>query len=841
MARALILVMFTAALVWPRPAAAQVGIRYAEEPTGGLALPTTPLAGEHDARAVDANPGGLALLRGTELALAVDADDSAVATSAGQGFGAYVGTTVGGHLVPKLGLGLGLEWLRPPRAELSPDPGEPFRLTLACATGLGPNAGFGVAWHHFIADGALSGVDAFDLGLSLRLGAYLAVGGALRDLSTRAIGGTPVQRRYEVETVVRPLASDRLELAIGGRLGETREDVDGWARASLRVARGVYALGLVESRDVHELIDSPTGTTDRNGREERATLGVEVSFGQVGTTVLATGVRPVTGGNHALGGELVARASAVGPASVVPRRDHIERVELSGDIGVRELTQLVLRLREIARDPSAKALVVTFDAPSAGWATFEELRDEVLAVRRAGKKVFAYMVSGANKEYFVASAADRIYVDPAGGLRVTGIAATTLYFRGTLDLFGVVPEFEKIAEYKSAPEQLTETGPTPPAQKMHRDVYDSLWQRWVEAVADGRHLTAARVQELVDAAPYTAGDLAKSRELVDAVAPPDKVSELITSELHGVYSVERPRPDRPDRWARPGIAVVYVDGDISDGESKSVPVLGHLAGGQTLIAALQAARGDPRVGAIVLRIDSPGGSAVASELISREVFATRGVKPIVCSFSNLAASGGYFVAAGCDKIFAEPMTITGSIGIFAGKLDLSGLMHKLGITTDTYQHGKHADLESWYRPYDADERAVVMGQLRYMYSRFVGAVADGRKMSKDDVDKIGRGHVYTGTQALPIRLVDQFGGLGAAIDEAKQRMGLAADDKVDLYELPKQPANLLGTLGNLLGADAHALQPWDLPAVHAMLRDVPASLVVSPADPQARLPFQLVF
>src|SRR6185436_8793241 len=183
-----------------------------------------------------------------------------------------------------------------------------------------------------------------------------------------------------------------------------------------------------------------------------------------------------------------------------------------------------------------------------------------------------------------------------------------------------------------------------------------------------------------------------------------------------------------------------------------------LAGGQTLIEAVTAARNDPRVGAIVLRIDSPGGSAVASELIAREVFATRGVKPILCSMSNVAASGGYFVAAGCDVIFAEPMTITGSIGIFYGKFDVGGLARKLGVTTDTYKRGKRADVESMFRPYTDEERAMLKEKLRYMYGRFVGAVSEGRGLKQGEVDAVGRGHVWSGTQAMPIKLIDRFGG-----------------------------------------------------------------------------------
>jgi protease-4 len=471
----------------------------------------------------------------------------------------------------------------------------------------------------------------------------------------------------------------------------------------------------------------------------------------------------------------------------------------------------------------------------------EELRDELVRLRGAGKKVFAYMVSGTGRDYYVATAADKIYLDPAGGLRLVGMAGTTMYFRGAFDQFGVLPQFEKIAEYKSAPEQFTETGPTPTAAQMRSEMFDSLWERWVTTVAEARRIPRARLLALVDGGPYTAGTLASDPTLVDAVAGPEKISQLIVSEIGQVLPVTSPAAERPERWQRPGVAIIYVDGDITDGRSRSVPLIGEsLAGGQTLIEAVAAARGDPRIGAIVLRIDSPGGSALASELIAREVFATRGVKPIVCSMSNLAASGGYFVAAGCDLIFAEPMTITGSIGIFSGKFDIGGLAQKLGITTDTFKRGKRADLESMYRPYTDEERAVVKDGLRYMYGRFVGAVAEGRGMPRADVDAVGRGHVWTGAQAQPIRLVDKLGGLNDAIDEAKRRMGVADATMVQLYELPSLPASLLGTVGQLLGvSDQATLSIGDLPAVKALARGVPASVLLAPGAAQTRLPFEI--
>ncbi len=817
---------------------------YAEEPTDGMALPTAPMAGEFDARVVATNPGGLPLVRGSEFALALDVEDPDVVTGAGQGFGAFYAYSGGGSILPHFGLGLGAEWLRPSRDRLEPDPGEPFRFTLGVAAALGDTAGFGLSWHHFSSDGALDAHDTFDLGLSGRWGSYLAYGAGLRDIASKSVGGTPVQRRYEAEVLVRPLGVDALEVALGGRLGETRLDVDGWFRLNARLARGFDFVGEVATRQVFAFVDTPTGRIEDDGRDVRATVGFAVSFGRMGVTMLGSGLRDDTGSNHALGGQIVLRSGAVATRSVIPPEDHIERVELSGAVGLRELTAHVARLRALARDPHVKAVVVTFDGLGGGWATLQELRDELASVRRAGKKVYAYMVSGTGRDYFVASVADKIYIDPAGGVRLVGMAGTTIFFRGAFDLLGVEPQFEKIAEYKSAPEQFTETGPTPTAAKMNNDLFDSLWDQFLSQVADSRKLTKDEVRAIVDAGPFSAGDLANNTKLVDAVAAPDKVSQLVMADIGKVIPVGARTVERPERWKRPAIAIIYVDGDITDGKSQNIPLLGQkLAGGETLVNAITAARANPDVGAIILRIDSPGGSALASELVSREVFATRGVKPILCSFSDLAASGGYFIAAGCDLIYAEPMTITGSIGIFYGKFDLSGLLKKVGVTTDTYKRGKRADVESLFRPYSTEERGVLMDKLKYMYGRFVGAVAEGRGMKKDDVDAVGRGHVWSGSMAKDRKLVDRFGGLGDAIDEAKKRMGISTTTRVSLIELPAVPAGLLATLAKLIGvsgADTPA-SAVDLPVVRHLLDGVPGSVIVDPSKPQARLPFDLTW
>lgn len=817
--------------------AQSVDRRYAEAPTAGLALPTTPLAGEMDARAVVANPGGLPLLRGAELALGMDFEDDDVASSAGPGVGLYAGGGFGGGWLPRLGWGLGMEWLRPPRAQLRPDPGSPFRSTLALAIGLGQApAAIGVSWHHFHDEGSLGGVDTFDAGITWRANNWLALGATVHDLDTLPIAGAPVERRYSAEAVIRPLGTEQLEVALGGAIGEIRGDTDGWARVSGRLARGVFATAQLGTHATYALVDSPAGVVDDAGHDVRLTFGLELSLGGLGVSALATGLRDDTGHNHALGGTFVVRASMQGTPSVLSDPDHIERVELAGDISTRALTNIVVRLRAIATDPTAVALVVTFDGANGGWASLQEIRDELLAVKKK-KPVFAYMVTATGREYYVATAASKIYVDPAGGLRLIGMAGSNLYFRGLADLVGVVPQFQKIGEYKSAPEQLTERGPTPTAAAMHDAMLDSIWGMFTRSIADGRHISVDEVKALIDNGPFSAGDLVDSK-LVDAVAAPERVGQLVAAELGHAYEVATHDDTRPDRWERPEVAIIYVDGDISDGRSQSVPLVGqNLSGGQTLIQAIQAAREDDKIGAIVLRINSPGGSALASELIAREIFATRGVKPVLCSMSDVAASGGYFVAAGCEQIFAEPMTITGSIGIFTGKFDISGLAAKLGVTAYTTARGKRADAESMFRPYTDDERAAVMKQLAYMYSRFVGAVAEGRGMTKEAVDNVGRGHVWTGEQAKPIKLVDTFGGLGDAIDEAKRRMHLPQSEKVQLVEMPAPPQSFVSALTGLVSPGTQsALQ---LPLVKEILDSLPVSILVAPTAPQARLPFNV--
>jgi protease IV len=835
-------------LLLPGAASAQVEQSFATEPTAGVRLPLTPLAGEHDALSTVVNPAGLWFLRGGAFAAALDLADDDHATDTGPGLGLYTAGTLGGGILPRTGVGVGLEFLRPSRERLEPDPGSPVRLSIGTALGLGRSTALGVTWHRFFdsQQPGLDGLGTWDVGLSTRLGSHLAFGAVVRDLDQPEVAGVPVQRRYELEVVGRPTGTEVVELAAGGRIGEIRADLDGWLRGSWRVTRGLYLKGEVGARTLQVLEDLPSGERgEYQDRELHATVGFEISFGGLGAS--AYGSASLHDDQARLtGGTLLVRTSAVHVPSILPPRGRIERLELTGAIDERRLARVVLSLRALSRDPGVVAVFVRIDGLSVGWAVAQELRAEILRLRDAGKRVFAYMIAGSSRDYYVASAADEVYVDPAGGIRLVGFAGTSLYFKGLFDKLGVEALFERIDEYKTAPEAYTRTGPTVPALRMRDWLYDSLYDTIVADIARSRELTPARVRALIDGGPYTAGDLAGDDALVDAVLTPEQASERVVELLGRGYPVASASPRRPENWDLPEIAVIVIEGDIVDGKSQNIPLIDRrLVGSETIAAAIEAARVSPHVEAIVLRINSPGGSALASEMMAREVFKTRGVKPIICSMSDLAASGGYFAAAGCDVIFAMPNTITGSIGIFYGKFDLSGLMEKLGLSWVTHTRGARADLDSFFRGWTEEERALVHEKMTYLYRRFTSTVSEGRGLTQDQVDAVGEGRVWSGTQALPLELVDRIGGLADAIAHAKTQIGLSEDQPARVVILPVTGPSLLERILGFPGAagvkqEARPDLSW-LPGGKRLLQALPGSLLHDPDAPQARLPFTIVW
>ena len=364
----------------------------------------------------------------------------------------------------------------------------------------------------------------------------------------------------------------------------------------------------------------------------------------------------------------------------------------------------------------------------------------------------------------------------------------TCFLKGTLDKIGASADFEKIGDYKTAPNQLTQTTHTPAHREMSEWLTRDMFEQLVRGVAEGRKKKVEEVRALIDEGPFLAGQ-AVSAGLVDTLAYEDQLDDHGAVSKSGTVEGDVYGRSRRGFAARnaPRIAVLYISGIINSGESGFDPLNGDVAGSMRLVKAIRAARADASVRAIVVRIDSPGGSSIASDVIWRELVVTRDEKParpLVASMSDLAASGGYYVAVAAPTIVAQPATLTGSIGIYGGKFILGGTYAKLGANIESVIIGRNAGMESPDRPFTESERAELQEQMRSFYQGFVGKVAAARKMPAERVEQLAQGRVWTGAQARQHGLVDALGGLDRAIALAKERAGIAADTEVEVVNYP---------------------------------------------------------
>jgi protease-4 len=496
------------------------------------------------------------------------------------------------------------------------------------------------------------------------------------------------------------------------------------------------------------------------------------------------------------------------------------------------LRTLVESLDRAAGDGKVEAVVVKVGFLSdAGWGKVQELRDAIMRFRASGKPAYAHLEFCGNKEYYLATACTKVYAVPTALLDVSGLAAEVTFLRGTLDKLGVEAQFEGIGKYKNAPNQFTERGFTEPHREQMEALLDSLFQEYVAGIAKARGKSAEEVQQILDAGPYD-GHGALKAGLVDELIYDDQVEERFKS-------ADRVSPSRYVRRgrglgldSRPKLALVYAVGEIVSGQSQESPFGGSVAGSDTVAEALRTARDDDAIKAIVFRVDSPGGSGTASDVIWREVTLARKRKPVVVSMGDLAASGGYYVSMGSDAIVAHPGTITGSIGVFGGKFSLRGLYDKIGLSKEVLSRGKHAAMFSEYRPWSDEERAHVRALMAAFYQEFITKAAKGRNKTPEEVDAIAQGRVWTGAEAQRIGLVDHLGGLETALRVAKEKAKIRKDQQIQLVVLP-QRKGLLETLlerqedgiEGALPADVRATLSW-----LARLRD---------GEPLARLPFEL--
>jgi protease-4 len=456
-------------------------------------------------------------------------------------------------------------------------------------------------------------------------------------------------------------------------------------------------------------------------------------------------------------------------------------------------------LRRARDDDRVTTLVARLGGKPIGLAAVQELRRAVTDFAAAGKTTLAWAesfgeFSASNVQYYLATAFEKVWLQPSGDLGLTGIAVERVFLRGLLDKVGADFEVAKRHEYKSAAEQLTETRFSEPARQATERMTESVTEQLVQAIAERRGLTKEKVSELIDAGPFLASR-ALAEGLVDQLGYRDEVyaeaRKLAGPDCAvlylGRYQRGRAAAERVRRTVtklpgshEPAVGLIYATGPIRRGRSGRGPLSGNSMGSDTIAAAIRSAARDCR--AIVLRVNSPGGSYVASDTIWREVVRARaGGTPVVVSMGDVAASGGYYISMAADEIVAQPGTITGSIGVLTGKPVLGEALSRAGVSSDLVKQGAHADMFSQLRPFSPEEWALVNDWLDHIYADFTGKVATGRGMTAEQVHEVARGRVWTGADARAHGLVDELGGLDRAAATARRRAGLPATAPLRIY------------------------------------------------------------
>jgi protease-4 len=806
-------------------------------PTRGPAIAESARAGDADATAVELNPAALGFLTGAGFELVgAAATDAAVIPR--RGAGGYLGLPI----FLRSALGVGLSGVANAAAQ-GIDAHTTFRLDYA----LRPLRGFsvGAAWAH-IWGGRYAGTNTFDLGFSARLARHVAFAGTVEDVGQpRPAFGADLPRLWTGELVVRPLGTDRLEVA----LGAAHADGDDWDRIVPRARLAARVLDGVRLYAEGESVPNGSALALSGGSDTRLAFGLAVDFDHTGAVAGVPVLLPASGSAGAGLEGRVHLESQRRPALGAP--PYVARVRVEKIASDRAFFKLVRRLRALAVDPAAVGVLLRIEDLDLGYGRIEELRDLVARLRAAGKRTFAYLTFPSTREYYLAAACDVIVMHPAGEASVTGVAQNVTFYKGTMDRLGVHLDLVRVGKFKGAMEPFIMTEQSPDVRDNKNQLLDDVFDRVVAAIAGDRtragHPTdVSVVRALIDRGLFSAEDAALAG-LCDAVAAEGDLDQFLarTFDRPGLKLRDPDSaPMRRDAWPSRRVAVLFVDGTITDGRNVDLPFgLGDLAGAETLVAALEQCRRDPTVHAVVLRVNSPGGSAFGSDVVAREIKSLRAAgKPIVVSMGDLAASGGYYISAPADVIYAEPSTLSGSIGVFGYKVDAQKLLGMLGINVETYRRGAHADFRSPFRPWTAAERTLAEEQIRHLYQLFVTTVAEGRAsrgLTPARVDELGQGRVWSGAQAPAPGLVDRMGGLGAAIDEAARRAAapLGRDHLPELMLLPADDHGLLRRLtgASVLATDGAAdgeAEDADEPAAETA---TPASLLTGDARAALRL------
>ncbi|MCU0275375.1 MAG: signal peptide peptidase SppA [Acidobacteria bacterium] len=479
------------------------------------------------------------------------------------------------------------------------------------------------------------------------------------------------------------------------------------------------------------------------------------------------------------------------------------------------------QLERAARDERIQGILLRVQYLDTGFAKIEEIGRLLKRFAASKKPLAAIVVDGGLKEYYLASFADKVIMFRGGMLSVSGIGAEALFMKNTLSKLGVQADIIHIGDYKTAPNTFTEERMTPAHRESTQALLDDLYQAVIEGIAANRKLDPLAVRKVLDRSPLPAEEYLKAG-MLDSIACEDDLFKLMPKTLPEVEfrTYAKTRAPLPFSGSKK-IAVIFASGEINMGRSGGDSLFGgDILGADTLAGQLRSARNNSAVKAVVLRVDSPGGSAVASDVILREAELLAQKKPLVVSMSDVAASGGYWIALAAHKIFAAPQTITGSIGVFSGKFVLKGFYDKIGVTKEIVTTSEYAAMYSDYKPFSANERRKVLAEMEQIYAAFLKKVAANRKLRVADVEPIARGRVWSGRSALKLRLVDGLGGLSAALDEARKLARIPQNERFGVRVYP-QKKSFFEMIFDLTGAKVQ--NPLDVKArLQAYRRFFPA-------------------
>ena len=443
-------------------------------------------------------------------------------------------------------------------------------------------------------------------------------------------------------------------------------------------------------------------------------------------------------------------------------------------------------LRKAATDARIKAIVLEPRGLDVGWAKLQELHDEIVAFKKSGKPVYAFLRGGGAREYYVASAADRVYMTEQDELDLKGLAAELIFVKGTLDKVGVDMEFEHVGKYKDAPDMFTRTAPTPETLEVENAILDQFYGNLVDTIAQARKKQPQEIRALIDNGPFV-GKEALTGGLIDELLYEDqvfgKLKDQIKTDINKINEQDYARAPVAGSEGPNKIAFIVGEGDITRGETYEDGTQNGITA-VSMVKLMRQVENDAAIKGVIFRIDSPGGDGIASDDILHEAKTLAQKKPLIISMSDLAASGGYFIAVTGDTILAYPNTLTGSIGVFFGKPDFKGLMTKIGVTDTVLKRGQFADIESPFRPLTDAERAKLRREIEGFYHDFVQRVAAGRKKPYDQIEPLAQGRVWVGAQAKQNGLVDELGGLDRAVELIKEKAKIPASERVALISYP---------------------------------------------------------